>query len=96
MTGHEAESDHVAWLRPADAIEAAEAGQISLMPPTATTLNDFAVAVAEGDGPAEILARRPAIMPIQPRLVREDGEAWLLIPDDIGYPLSGGSTRREH
>ena len=30
--GHEAESDHVAWLRPAAAIEAARAGEISLLP----------------------------------------------------------------
>jgi hypothetical protein len=88
-TGHEAEADHVAWLRPADAIEAARAGRISLLPPTATTLHDFAVAVADGhrDGVAGILGRRPAIEPVQPRLVVEDGEAWLLIPDEVGYPL---------
>jgi 8-oxo-dGTP pyrophosphatase MutT (NUDIX family) len=87
VTGHEAESDHVAWLRPADAIEAARAGEISLLPPTATTLHDFAVAVGDGEGLADMLARRPAIEPVQPRLVLEDGGAWLLIPDEIGYPL---------
>jgi 8-oxo-dGTP pyrophosphatase MutT (NUDIX family) len=96
VTGHEAESDHVAWLRPADAIAAAEAGQISLMPPTATTLHGFATAAAAGEGLADILARRPAVTPIQPRLVLEDGQAWLILPDDIGYPLSAGGTRREH
>jgi 8-oxo-dGTP pyrophosphatase MutT (NUDIX family) len=48
--GHAAEADHVAWLRPADAIDSAKAGEISLLPPTATTLNDFAVAVAAGHG----------------------------------------------
>ena len=87
VTGHEAESDHVAWLRPADAIEAARAEAISLLPPTATTLHDFAVAVGERDGVAGILTRRPVIEPVQPRLVLEDGGAWLLIPDEIGYPL---------
>lgn len=92
VTGHEAESDHVAWLRPADAIEAARAGRISLLPPTAATLNDFAAA---GDL-ADILARRPVIKPVRPRLVLEDGAAWLLIPDDAGYPLSAEGTRREH
>ncbi len=55
--GHEAEADHVAWLRPADAIDAAKAGEISLLPPTATTLNDFASAVAAGAGLADILGR---------------------------------------
>ena len=59
VTGHEAESDHVAWLRPADAIEAARAGQISLLPPTATTLNDFATASAAGGGLADIWPGSP-------------------------------------
>jgi 8-oxo-dGTP pyrophosphatase MutT (NUDIX family) len=86
-TGHEAEADHLAWLRPADAIAAAKAGEISLLPPTATTLNDFASAVAAGAGLAGILAERRVFEPIQPRLVLEDGSAWLVIPDGVGYPL---------
>jgi 8-oxo-dGTP pyrophosphatase MutT (NUDIX family) len=85
--GHEAEADHVAWLRPADAIESARAGAISLLPPTATTLNDFAVAVAAGAGLAGILGQRRVIEPVQPRLVLADGAAWLVIPDGVGYPL---------
>jgi 8-oxo-dGTP pyrophosphatase MutT (NUDIX family) len=84
--GHEAEADHVAWLRPADAISAARAGEISLLPPTAATLNDFASAVAAGAGLADILAERRVIEPVQPRLVLEDGAAWLVIPDGVGYP----------
>jgi len=87
VTGHEAESDHVAWLRPADAIEAARAEAISLLPPTATTLHDFAAAVADGGGLADILATRPAIEPIRPSLMLEDGQAWLVLPDEVGYPL---------
>ena len=86
-TGHEAEADHLAWLRPAAAIAAAKAGEISLLPPTATTINDFASAVAAGAGLAGILAERRVIEPIQPRLVLEDGAAWLVIPDGVGYPL---------
>jgi 8-oxo-dGTP pyrophosphatase MutT (NUDIX family) len=87
VTGHEAESDHVAWLRPVAAIEAARAGEISLLPPTATTLQDFAAAVADGGGLADILAARPAIEPIRPSLLLEDGQAWLVLPDEVGYPL---------
>jgi 8-oxo-dGTP pyrophosphatase MutT (NUDIX family) len=85
--GHEAEADHVAWLRPADAVAAAQAGEMSLLPPTAATLNDFASAVAAGAGLAEILATRPEIEPIQPRLVLEDGAAWLVLPEGVNYPL---------
>jgi len=84
-TGHAAESDRIAWLRPADAIESARAGQISMLPPTATTLHDFAV--AGGDGVAALLGRRPVIEPVVPRLVLEDGQAWLYVPDEVGYPL---------
>jgi 8-oxo-dGTP pyrophosphatase MutT (NUDIX family) len=87
VTGHEAESDHVAWLSPAAAIESARAGEISLLPPTATTLQDFAAAVADGGGLADILATRPAIEPIRPSLLLEDGQAWLVLPDEVGYPL---------
>jgi 8-oxo-dGTP pyrophosphatase MutT (NUDIX family) len=87
-TGHAAESDEVAWLRPAAAIESAKAGDISLLPPTASTLNDLAAAVAAGSGLAGILAQRRTIEPVQPRFVLEDGVTWLLIPDQIGYPLA--------
>ena len=85
--GHEAEADHVAWLRPADAIDAAKAGELSLLPPTATTLGEFAAADAAGAGLADILGTRRVIAPVQPRLVLEDGAAWLVIPDGVGYPL---------
>jgi 8-oxo-dGTP pyrophosphatase MutT (NUDIX family) len=87
VTGHEAESDHVAWLRPAAAIESARAGEISLLPPTATTLNDFASAVAGGGTLADILGARRTIEPVEPRLDLSDGAAWLILPDGLGYPL---------
>ena len=86
-TGHEAEADHVAWLRPADAITAAKAGEMSLLPPTATTLNEFASAAAAGEGLAEILGTHREIEPIQPQLVLDDGAAWLVLPDGVDYPL---------
>lgn len=82
-TGHLAEADETAWLRPADAIEAARAGTISLLPPTAATLNDF----IRCGSLADVLGRRRVIEPVEPRLVIEEGEAWLLIPDEVGYPL---------
>lgn len=85
--GHEAEADHIAWLRPASAIGSARAGEISLLPPTAATLDDLASAVAAGGGIADILAARRTVEPVRPRMVLEDGAAWLVIPDGVGYPL---------
>ena len=81
--GDHAEADRIAWLRPAAAISAARAGAMLLLPPTAATLNEFAA----GAGIAEILASRRAIVPVEPRFVVENGEAWLLVPDETGYPL---------
>lgn len=83
VTGNLAEAEETAWLRPADAIEAARAGKISLLPPTAATLSDF----TRCRDVADILGRRRVIDPVQPRLVVEEGEAWLLIPDGVAYPL---------
>jgi 8-oxo-dGTP pyrophosphatase MutT (NUDIX family) len=82
-TGHLAEADKTAWLRPADAITAARDGTISLMPPTATTLNEF----TECGDLADILGQQRTVAAVQPRMVVEDGEAWLLIPDEVAYPL---------
>jgi 8-oxo-dGTP pyrophosphatase MutT (NUDIX family) len=86
-TEHAAEADHTVWLRPAQALDAARAGEISLLPPTASTLNDFAVAEAAGETLADILAKRRVITPVQPRLLLAGGTAWLEVPDGIGYPL---------
>ena len=94
-TGHAAESDRIEWLPPAAAIAAARAGEMSLLPPTATTLHDFAVAGAAGagadvageDAVMRILGRRRVIEPVVPRLVLEGGQAWLYVPDEVGYPL---------
>jgi len=81
--GHQAEADRTAWVRPRAAIDAARAGSMTLLPPTMTTLNEF----ASLGGVAKILGRPRTIMPIMPRLVAENGEAWLLIPDEADYPL---------
>jgi 8-oxo-dGTP pyrophosphatase MutT (NUDIX family) len=82
-TGHLAEADKTSWLRPPDALTAARAGTISLLPPTATTLNEFSSC---GDL-ADILGRRRTVAPVQPRMVVENGEPWLVIPDEVAYPL---------
>ncbi|HVT67056.1 MAG TPA: NUDIX hydrolase [Trebonia sp.] len=85
--GHEAEADRVEWLSPAGAIASAKAGEISLLPPTAATLNDVVSVTAADGGLADILAARRTIEPVQPRLVLDDGAAWLIVPDEVGYPL---------
>jgi len=81
--GHATETEQTAWLRPEAAIEAARGGSIMLLPPTATTLNEF---VACG-GLHQILGQRRAITPVRPRFEVDQGQAWLVIPDEADYPL---------
>lgn len=81
-TGEGDEADEAAWLRPAAAIAAAEAGDLVLLPPTAMTLRELA---ACGDI-AGILAARRRIIPRQPRVIFADGQAWLDLPDVPDLP----------
>jgi 8-oxo-dGTP pyrophosphatase MutT (NUDIX family) len=84
-TGHVTETEQTAWLRPEAAIEAARGGSVTLMPPTATTLNELA---ARGGLPLpQILGQRRVITPVQPRFEVDQGQAWLVIPDEADYPL---------
>jgi 8-oxo-dGTP pyrophosphatase MutT (NUDIX family) len=70
------ESELGAWLRPASALEAARAGQMMLLPPTAVTLGELA---GHPDVSA-ILARRQVITPRLPKLIVEDGRVRLALP----------------
>jgi 8-oxo-dGTP pyrophosphatase MutT (NUDIX family) len=70
------ESESGAWLRPASALEAARAGQMTLLPPTAVTLGELA---RHADVPA-ILARRQVITPRLPKVIVEDGRVRLALP----------------
>ncbi|HTU73706.1 MAG TPA: NUDIX hydrolase [Trebonia sp.] len=84
VTAHAAEADKIVWIRPDDALAAARRGEMSLLPPTATTLGEFALA----SGVADILGQSRKVAPIQPALLNSaDGQAWLEVPDGIGYPL---------
>lgn len=68
------EADHTLWLRPADALARAEAGELTMLPPTMVTL---AQVTAAGDltGVARAAANRDAATPVTPSLdLPEDGE----------------------
>ncbi|MGH3172219.1 MAG: NUDIX hydrolase [Trebonia sp.] len=82
--GHLAEADTIAWVDPASALDAARAGEIMLLPPTAATLGEFAAA---GDDLAAFLGQPREIATIQPVIVAGDGEAWLEIPEGVRHPL---------
>jgi 8-oxo-dGTP pyrophosphatase MutT (NUDIX family) len=79
------EADRVAWVRPKDALAAAESGEMGMLPPTAFTLSE----VAAYDDVAAVLDAGTArdVRPVLPKLVlTDDDEAELLLPHDEGYP----------
>jgi 8-oxo-dGTP pyrophosphatase MutT (NUDIX family) len=79
------EADRVAWMRPRAALDAYEAGDMGLMPPTAFTLMEMS---AFG-GVAEVLAAGDArdVQPVLPKIVlTDDDEARILLPYHEGYP----------
>ena len=78
------EADLVTWERPADALAAADRGELGMLPPTAFTLNELSTF----DTVADVLAAGDArdIRPVLPRIVvGDDDEARLLLPHDEGY-----------
>ncbi|MEV4491507.1 NUDIX hydrolase [Micromonospora coxensis] len=73
------EADHTLWVRPADALARAEAGELTMLPPTLVTLAQVAAA---GDltGVARASTTRDAATPITPRLdLSDDGSARFLL-----------------
>jgi 8-oxo-dGTP pyrophosphatase MutT (NUDIX family) len=77
------EADSGTWLRPSAALEAARAGEITLLPPTAVTLAELAAY----QDVASILAERRVIAPLMPTVVVEEEQAWLAMPPAAEYPL---------
>ena len=82
------ETTHSMWVRPADAIAQAVAGEIVLPPPTWTTLRElepFASVEA-----ALAWARTRAIVMRMPKLIEQEGRRMLLLPGDPLHPDPGG------
>lgn len=84
VDGHLAEADKIAWTAPAEALAAAKAGEIMLLPPTVTTLGEFAAVASDV---TEFLRQPREITPIQPRITVEAGQAWLEVPEGVPYQL---------
>jgi len=78
------EADRVAWVRPADALAAADRGEMGLMPPTAFTLAEISTYADV----AAVLAAGSArdVRPVLPKVVMTGDDARLLLPHDEDYP----------
>ncbi|HEX3823699.1 MAG TPA: NUDIX hydrolase [Mycobacteriales bacterium] len=79
------EADRVAWMRPADALAGAAAGELSMLPPTLSALTELAPYATV----AEVLAagEHREIEPVLPKLLLdEDDNIRFLLPADADYP----------
>lgn len=81
------ENTHLFWTSAADALEAAERGELSIIFPTRRNLERLAqfASFAEARAQAEAIPVRE----ITPWVEERDGDRWLTIPDDLGYPVCG-------
>ena len=77
------EAEQVAWTRPAEAIRAARARELFLLPPTAACL----AGLAGYPDVAAALGAEHSMRPVIPAVVQVDGTFWLTVPEDVGYPL---------
>ncbi len=81
------EASEVAWVRPAEALQAGERGEIRLFPPTAVTLSELAHC-----GTVETALAGPRqVAPIIPEVQLREGAVWLTVPGLTGHAsLPGG------
>ncbi|MFB4316326.1 NUDIX hydrolase [Actinomadura sp. 21ATH] len=71
------EADRVAWVRPAEAVERARAGDWFMLPPTLATLAEL----AEFGTVAEVLAAPREIVVNEPQAEIVDGVPYLVLPE---------------
>lgn len=81
------ENTHLFWASATEALELADAGKIKVIFPTRRNLERLAQFRSFDDAVAHV-AVFPSKM-ISPFMEVRDGEPWLMIPDDAGYPITG-------
>jgi len=80
------EASEVAWVRPAEALQAGGRGEIRLFPPTAVTLSELADC-----GAVETALSGPRqVAPIIPEVQLREGAVWLTVPGLVGYATGSG------
>jgi 8-oxo-dGTP pyrophosphatase MutT (NUDIX family) len=79
------EADRAAWIRPADAVEAARRGEMVLLPPTLATLTDLTAY----DSVAAVLAAERTIVVHEPTAEIIDGVPYLVLPGAGARPYPG-------
>lgn len=80
------ESVHSAWLTARGALAEADAGRRHIIFPTRRNLERLAGFTSHAEALAH--AERHSLEPITPWIEERDGQGWLCIPEDRGYPVT--------
>lgn len=83
------ENTRLFWTSAADALEMADAGEISVIFPTRRNLERLAQFGSCEEARKDV-ARHP-VRRLHANIVERAGEEWLIIPDGHGYPVLGQS-----
>ena len=87
ITVDETENTKLYWITAQGALDAAAAGDLTVIYPTRRNLERLAQFTSFGEAAADC-ARYP-VKTITPFTEERDGTQWLCIPDDAGYPVPG-------
>lgn len=80
------ENTRLFWMSAAGALAMADAGDITVVFPTRRNLERLAQFASFADT-LDNIARYP-VRRICPKEIERDGETWIEIPDDLGYPVT--------
>lgn len=86
ITVDETENTRLYWIAAQDALAAAERGELSVIFPTRRNLERLAQ-FPHFAAAAQDCARYP-VQTIIPHITEEDGQRWLCIPENAGYPFT--------
>lgn len=81
------ENTHLFWASAQEALDLADEGQIKVIFPTRRNLERLAL-FGHFDEAVTHIGEYPVTM-ISPFMEDREGERWLCIPDDAGYPVTG-------
>jgi 8-oxo-dGTP pyrophosphatase MutT (NUDIX family) len=81
------ENTHLFWTSAAGALEAAERGELSVIYPTRRNLERLAQFSSFAE--ARVHAESIPVRTITPWMEEREGQSWLAIPADAGYPIDG-------
>lgn len=81
------ENRHLFWASAKGALDLAEEGKIRVIFPTRRNLERLALFGSFKD--ARVHANATPIGTISPFIEKRDGQPWLMIPDNLGYPVLG-------